>query len=326
MPLDAVIAERLHRLRGYTPADLLPHPSDEMLASFRAFGAPVGEYEPPPATVHDQIVPGPHGEVRLRIYTPVSGHHSGAGLVWLHGGGFAAGDLDMAEADVTAREACACLDATVVSVDYRLARDGVCFPVPHDDVLAAWSWTVDATAELGIDRRWLALGGGSAGGNLAAGAALALRDRRAPLPSALLLAYPVMHFELPPSGDSPMEIESLPVLLRFPPDLIATMNGGYLGDRAPTPYAFPALGDPAGLPPTAVVLAEYDDLRISGELFADALRVAGVRVTVRCEPGVVHGHLNIPGLAGWKRSLRFLTESLAATSPSSGRETGSIAS
>jgi acetyl esterase/lipase len=95
------------------------------------------------------------------------------GLVWAHGGGFAAGDLDMPEADWVARSLAA-RGVTVVSVDYRLVGDGCRYPAPSDDVLAAWRWTLAHADELGLDRDRLAIGGASAGANLVAGAVLRL--------------------------------------------------------------------------------------------------------------------------------------------------------
>ena len=93
------------------------------------------------------------------------------GLVWAHGGGFAAGDLDMPEADWVARSLAA-RGVTVVSVDYRLVGDGCRYPAPSDDVLAAWRWTLAHAEELGVDPDRLAIGGASAGANLVAGAVL----------------------------------------------------------------------------------------------------------------------------------------------------------
>lgn len=110
----------------------------------------------------------------VRVYPATN--PNGSGLVWAHGGGFAFGDIDMPEADFVARTLAAA-GTVVVSVDYRLATDGIHFPVPLDDVVAAWEWASKRRGELGIDR--LAIGGASAGGNLAAAAALRLAGRRA---------------------------------------------------------------------------------------------------------------------------------------------------
>jgi acetyl esterase/lipase len=285
------------------------------MGAIRRFSEPATGYEPPHAEVSDRIVRGRHGDIPVRIYEPSSRDPSGAGVVWLHGGGFVGGDLDMPEADVTAREMCAQVGATVVSVGYHLVRDDGCFPVPHDDIVDAWLWTAEAAEDLGISRDWMVLGGCSAGGNLATGAALALRDTQGPRPKLLVLAYPVLHDELPPVFDLPQEVESVPALLRFTPDAVAAMNDIYRGGAAPSPYSVPAIADLEGLPETAILTCEYDFLRVSGEDFAEALRAAGVPVALRREPGVVHAYLSIPGLPGWEHSIEFIVGAIEAAAP-----------
>jgi acetyl esterase len=138
-------------------------------------------------------IAGPHGDVPLRTYTP--SQPNGQALLWIHGGGFVVGDLDMPEADAVCR-ALAADGITVASVDYRLAVNGVCFPVPGDDVDAAWRWA-SAGSTLGIPADRWHLGGASAGGNLAAAAALRSHDTELPAAASLLLIYPVMHEHLP---------------------------------------------------------------------------------------------------------------------------------
>ena len=102
------------------------------------------------------------------------------------------------EADHTSREICARSGAVVVSVDYRLAVEGVHYPVPNDDVVAAVRWAREHAAGLGADAERMTIGGGSAGANLIAGAVLRLRDEGDPLPRAVILIYPLVHPELPP--------------------------------------------------------------------------------------------------------------------------------
>ena len=311
MPIVSELAERVHHLDGVSPGSLLAGGALEMPPGVLAFFAPIGSYAAPDVDVHELVVSGPHGAIPVRIYRAGDAGTPGPGLVWGHGGAFVVGDLDMPEADVVARELCVRAGATVISVDYRLARDGVHFPVPHDDFVAAWRWALGACGELGIDPARLSLGGASAGGNLAAGTALRLRDEGGALPNRLLLAYPMLHYELPaPTAALPQDAASLPPMLRFVPQAIAGLNHNYLGGAEPTPYAFPALGELAGMPPVSILTCEYDDLRASADAFARALDAAGVPVTVRCEPGVPHGHLNIPGLAAADQSLRFLADAL----------------
>ncbi len=317
MPIVDELRRRLHHLEGISLAALMGAGPGELPEGLLAFGAPVGGYRPPGAEVMQRSIDGPHGAIPVRVYRPPAraGVSPAPGLVWAHGGAFVAGDLDMPEADVVARELCALTRGTVVSVDYRLAVDGVHFPVPHDDVVAAWRWTSEHCGALGIDPRRLSLGGASAGANLAAGAALRARDEGRALPWRLLLAYPVLHDELPaPAVPPPADMDLIPEMLRFPPEAVSGLNRNYLGGAAPSPYAFPALGDVAGLPPLAIVTCEYDDLRPSGDAFAAQARAGGVPVIVQCEPGVPHGHLNIPGLPAAERSLRFFAAEMAGVS------------
>ena len=252
---------------------------------------------------------GPHGPVPLRVYE--SG--SPTALLWCHGGGFTGGDLDMPEADgvaaVLAREA----GVTVVTVDYRLAGAGgpggagpVRWPVPSDDVLAAWRWLQAQAGALGVSR--LHLGGASAGANLVTGAALRLEAADAPL--SLVLAYPTLHaVQPPPDAALAAAVAALPSGQRFDPPQVRGMYAELLGtdalDGAPV-EAVPGTAPTArlaGLPPTFVLLSDVDGLRPSGEAFVASLRVAGVPVRQELEPGTLHGHLNTPELPGAAASL-----------------------
>jgi acetyl esterase/lipase len=240
------------------------------------------------------------------------------GLVWLHGGGFAGGSLDMREADQVARELVARTGGTVFSVDYRLARDGVHFPVPHEDALAGWLWAASHAAEFGVAPGRLCLGGASAGGNLAVGAAMYLDDAGLPLPAKLLLAYPFLHAEVPAPGPESAVLAGLPRILRFTADDCRAMVENYIGGPAgmASSYAMPGHADPSGLPPAAFIACEYDDLRFSAEHFADGLRRAGVPAEFRLEKGATHGYLNHSGaLTIVQQGLAFLAEQLASAKP-----------
>jgi acetyl esterase len=269
--------------------------------------ARIQEYErwepavPPPAVpVRDDAAPGPHGRVPVRIYEPEARDGSARPcLVWLHGGGFLGGNLDLREADWTAREVCARAGAVVVSVDYRLAVDGVSYPVPHDDAVAAIAWVRDNADALGLDPERISVGGGSAGANLSAGAVLKLRDRDRWVPQTLVFAYGVAHPVLPPASRG-----LAAALAELPPVLAPTAAGerddfltvNYLGGPLSSAdgYAMPALAQLEGLCPTLVINAEYDRLRASGEAFAAALALAGVDVRQVLVPGVLHAFLNQP--------------------------------
>jgi acetyl esterase/lipase len=140
-------------------------------------------------TVTDEAFDGPHGSIPVRIYRAGTG---GPGFVWSHGGGWVGGDLDMPEADATSRRIAKGIEGVVVSVDYRLAPTHV-FPVPADDVVAAFEATAGRAAELAIDPSRIGLGGASAGGHLSALAAA----RTTPTPKAVVLVYPAVD---PPAG------------------------------------------------------------------------------------------------------------------------------
>ncbi|GLY17031.1 esterase [Kineosporia sp. NBRC 101677] len=283
-------------------------------------------------TIQERRIEGPHGEIPLRIYSPggpSTGTTEGLGLVWLHGGGFAAGDLDMPENDWVARQL-AQRGVRVVTVDYRLVPMPQAvssrwtgeppqadrtrpnhFPVASEEVTAAWVWAVNHDTA----RTW-ALGGASAGANLAAGAALRLRDRGGPAPRALLLVYPVVHAELPPlSAELRAKAEALPEEAVFGPETVRAMNLNYVEDPAQLdqPYAFPGGHELSGLPPTFVLNSDHDTLRASGEQFGAELAAAGVDVTVIREPGARHGHLNTPDEPEAQRSITRIGDWL--TSP-----------
>ena len=251
---------------------------------------------PPQVDVRDDSAPGPHGPVPVRIYTPPGGGDALPCFVWLHGGAFRMGDLDMPEADWTARQVCHRAGAVVVSVDYRLCVGGVTYPVPHDDVVAAVRWVRHHAVALGVDAGRISLGGASAGGNLATGAALRLRDEDGWNPTALVLAYTTFHAVVPPAGPSlaPL-LDEIPRILRFLPETRSGITENDLGGAASRAdgYAMPATAVLEGLCPVLLINSEYDDLRASAEVFVGQLAVAGIDVRQVLARGMLHGFLNL---------------------------------
>ncbi|MBM7505187.1 alpha/beta hydrolase [Agromyces aurantiacus] len=244
----------------------------------------------------DVVIAGPHGPVRARTYRPP--HPSGIGLVWVHGGAFISGDLDRPDAHWPALEL-AHRGVAVVSVDYRHAVRGVHHPVPSDDVLAGWRWAAAHAAELGVARGALHLGGSSVGASLAAGVAKRVRDSGIPetTPAGLVLVTPFLHSSAAPwPADLLARMRASTRSAVFSPDDLTHLAWNYAGRRSvlDDPYAFPANGDLAGLPPTLVITEEIDTIRTSGEDFASRLRAAGVPAVVRMTPGAAHSSMSRP--------------------------------
>jgi acetyl esterase/lipase len=226
----------------------------------------------------------------------------------MHGGGFVSGSVHDTESVIPATELAARAGAVVVSVDYRLAIGGVRYPVPLDDVEAAWHWMTQ-----NVDAGRYLIGGASAGANLAIGCAVRLRDAGARIPDGMLLAYPLAHFPTPaPSPERAAELAQLPAMLRFPAEYQLATVHHYLGrvDDLPADAA-PGDHDVAGLPEAWIAPAEFDDLRPSGELLAEQLRAAGVPVHVDLAAGMVHGHLGrSPSLEPVSATLDFFASAL----------------
>jgi len=302
MPIHPLIVERLGSI------------SEEVTLGV-ALQDVTAAYRMPEVQISERTIDGPRGPIRIRLYRPPDALSPRPGLLWAHGGGWARGDLDMPEAHVVAAELAADPGAVVASVEYRLAGETSRYPVPLDDVHAAWRWFTESTAELGTDPGRLAIGGCSAGANLAVGAATRARDAGETTPSALLLAYPFLHFPVPASPDDLVaELMHLPGPLRFTADAVMALTFGYMGRLSDIPgHAMPGNGVITGLPPAYIVLSEIDDLRPSGELFARQLRECGIPVTTMTAEGMLHGHLNLPPvdhLPEIRRSLTFLSTAL----------------
>jgi acetyl esterase/lipase len=245
------------------------------------------------------VVTGPHGPVPIRVYRHETAVPTTRALVWVHGGGFIGGSLDMPESDWVARELAA-RGIPVVAVDYTKCLGEVHYPVPSDDVLAAWRHVRRASEDvLGIRPEHLVLGGASAGGALTAGAVARLRDAGEPVPAGLLVVYPLVH----PNGPAGSDMVD-------PTSTHGQLALNFAGTREvlADPQAFAGLGDGHEYPPTLVVVCERDELRPSGERFAQTLTEAGVDAVLHLEIGAGHGHINEPGDAGALRTIEAVAE------------------
>lgn len=238
---------------------------------------------PEVARVEDRTIPGPASEIPVRVYTP-SGTGPVPTLLYFHGGGWVVGTLDMS--DGTCRNLCVGGECVVVSVDYRLAPEAK-FPAASDDCYAVVEWVSRNASAIGARGDRIAVGGGSAGANLAAVVCLMARDRGGPALAFQLLVYPVTdrNFET----DSYRQNAEGYMLTR---DSMIWYWDQYLNNpsEASDPYAAPLQArDLAGLPPALVLTAEFDPLRDEGEAYAHRLEAAGVPTRCIRYDGLVHG-------------------------------------
>jgi acetyl esterase len=289
MPLSAKSKEFLEMFAasGAPPLGTVPVP--ETRAAFdgiAAFGGPPVEV----AKIEDRKIPGPGGEIPIRVYTP-EGKAPMPVIVFFHGGGWVIGTLETH--DPICRHLAKQAGAVVVSVDYRLAPEHK-FPAGPEDCYAATAWVAEHAAEIGVDAKRLVVGGDSAGGNLAAVVSLMARDRGKPRIAHQLLIYPVTDH----SYETVSYRENAKGLLLEKDSMVWFWNH-YLSSSADgqNPYASPLRAkDLKGLPPATVVTAEFDPLRDEGEAYAKRLREAGVPVKAKRYDGVIHGFAILGGV------------------------------
>jgi len=233
--------------------------------------------------IEDRPVPGPAGEVPVRIYTP-AGTGPFSMLMYFHGGGFVLGNLDTAEP--VCRTLSTQTGSLVISVDYRLAPEHK-FPAAVEDAFAATRWAAEHAGEIGGDASRLAVAGDSAGGNLAAVVALRARQEGGPRLRGQLLICPVAdHYS---AGSESYETNADGYFLTKP--AMQWFLDHYLNgvEDAANPHASPLrAGDLRGLPPAFVITAEYDPLRDEGDRYAMRLREAGVDTVHRPSSGMIH--------------------------------------
>jgi acetyl esterase len=248
---------------------------------------------PDVAHVEDLLMPGPGGAVALRYYRPSGSQRDEPlpVLVFFHGGGWTIGDLDTH--DIVCRGLANAGLCAVVSVDYRLAPEHK-FPAAVDDATAATHWVHANAARLVLDASRLAVGGDSAGGNLAAAVAITFRDTWAPELKLQLLIYPAVDFTL--STESHRQLAEGYLLTR---KSIDWFTANYLrgADDAKDWRASPLFAnDHSRLAPAYIFTAGYDPLRDEGHAYADKLHAAGVSVTYECFEGMIHGFIGMGGV------------------------------
>jgi acetyl esterase len=257
------------------------------------------------AEVRDDMVEGPGADIPVRVYRPESRDTSLPILIYAHGGGFVFCDLD--SHDALCRDIANRIPAVVVSVDYRLAPEHR-WPAAADDVYAVIRWAARNASDLGGDPDRLAVGGDSAGGNLAAVTALMARDRGDPPLAAQFLIYPVLAANF--------QNESYRLFGRGfynPKPALQWYWDQYVpsvADRA-HPYATPINADLRGLAPAVIVIAGHDPLRDEGLAFGAALQDAGVPTVQLRYDGGIHGFMTMPMLDLAHRARQEAADALA---------------
>jgi acetyl esterase len=310
MPLDRQVALLLEQVAraGGTPMHL--QTPDEARATMLVQTAGLGKPEPV-ANIENRSVPGPEVDIPIRVYTPTADGPLAA-LLFFHGGGWVIGSIDTH--DNLCRSIANAAGCVVISVEYRLAPEHK-FPAGDEDAYAATCWTAEHANRLGIDSNRIAVGGDSAGGNLAAVVSLMARDRRGPSLALQVLLYPITDRDL-----------DTPSYLRYADGHLLTRDGmawfwnHYLPESVSPrhPYISPLQAkDLSSLPLALVITAECDPLCDEGNAYARRLEKAGVPVTLNCYPGMIHGFVRRNRLLDQgQRGLEEVAAALRGMGPS----------
>jgi acetyl esterase len=263
---------------------------DEARREWKSDMAAVDAPAPEMAEVRDFVIPGPAGAIPVRSYVPAGLPDTGRPLlVYYHGGGYIRGDIDTHDSvcRVLARDA-GCM---VVSPAYRLAPEHR-FPAAAEDAFAVVDYMSRNAKDFGVDPTRIAVGGDSAGGNLAIAASIQARDKGAPKIRFQLLIYPVTDLT---SANESKRLFSKGFLLNSMPFYIASYLGPDGDGR--NPLASPLLSDDLSrLPPAYVITAGFDPLRDEGQDFARKLAAHGVAVEHKCYEDMIHGFVSLRGL------------------------------
>jgi acetyl esterase len=271
---------------------------------FELRSAPLSVRPRLPLTAEDRVLPGPGGPLPARLYVPAAAPDPGPLLVYFHGGGWVRGSV--ATHDATCRLLSHLAGVRLLSVDYRLAPEHP-FPAAADDALSAYDHVATSPGDFGADPRRLALGGDSAGGNLAAVTALALRGGELPEPAFQLLVYPACD-----------------LVVKRPS--VATFSAGYFlteanmdwysdqyvpdRERRGDPRVSPLhAADLTGLPPAYVATALADPLRDEGDEYAARMAAAGVPVAHHVHP-LIHGFLNTSATRSGRQAIALTAGAL----------------
>ena len=308
MAVDPQMQRVLQRIAAAALPPFCTLAAAEARRLYRESRAALSPPVPEAAEVRDLAASGPAGPIPLRLYRGF-GTQAGAllpALVYFHGGGWTIGDLDTH--DIVCRTLANRARCTVFAVDYRMGPEHK-FPAAVEDCVAATRWVAGQGAALGVDAARIAVGGDSAGGNLAAVVAITLRDAGGPPLAFQALVYPATDQRMDTASHARLSEGYL--LTR---DNMLWFRSNYL---SPADYddwrASPIrAADLARLPPAHIITAGYDPLLDEGRAYSDRLVAAGVPVLYECFEGMTHGFLTMGGVvAAANHALYRIGQSLA---------------
>ncbi len=286
-------AQLLIRLKNRSGSDVFADPIDKARVRYEELPRIIRYETPRPVAAREVNIPAAHGDIPATLYTPPDVPRRSGLLVYYHGGGFSVGSR--ISHDPVARYLAHHAGVRVLSVEYRRAPEHP-FPAAVDDAVTAFEYALRQASELGADSDRIAVGGDSAGGNLAAVTAPQAVRRGGAVPAVQVLLYPPTDLgtrrpshDLFAQGSSTFTDRNLRWALAnyIPPGIDP-------GD----PRLSPLHGDVAHLPPAYIASAGFDPLRDDGVAYADKLRAGGVPVTLSRQPDLPHAYLNFVGLGG----------------------------
>jgi acetyl esterase len=304
MPLDPQARALLNEM-GKTRDSLHLYTPDEARKMYMAQRIPPKQLEPVKKIENKAIFCLQHG-IPVRIYTPLKGREPYPALVYFHGGGFVFGNLDTH--DSVCRSLANEAQCKVISVDYRLAPENP-FPAAVEDAYAAVSWVYENAQKENIDAKRIAVGGDSAGGNLATVVCLLAKEKKNPPLCFQLLFYPVTDFHMNTNS-----YEQFAEGYFLTKNLMAWFKKHYLPNEEDANHilASPFIAnDVSGLPEALIITAEYDPLRDEGEAYAKKLKEANVPVELIRFAGMIHGFVGMKEqLDAGKRAIAVAAQKL----------------
>jgi acetyl esterase len=286
----ALDAQLMNRLKELTGSEVFADPIESSRKRYEALGPIIGGESIEPIAVREIIIPAEQGDVPSTLYTPASVAERSGLLVYYHGGGFSVGSR--ISHDPVARYFATHAGVRVLSVEYRRAPESP-FPAAVEDAITAFEYAHHHATDLGADPARIAVGGDSAGGNLAAVTAQQAVRRGGAVPAFQLLIYPPTDIS---TRRRSRELFDAGVTFTDQNFQWALANYVPPGTDLTDPRLSPLHGDVSGLPPAYIATAGFDPLRDEGEAYADTLRASGIPVALSRQADLAHGYLNMVGI------------------------------